>query len=336
MTRRIALTYIVTTVVIVVTAIASLFSGSFHLAPTEVAKALTGSECSEITGVIISDIRIPMTLTAALAGAALATAGLLMQTTFNNPLAGPSVLGVSTGSSLGVALVLLGGASLGITAGGTAGVLAGALTGAAVVIAILLAFSSVVRSATMLLIVGIMIGYLISSAVSLLNFFATQEGVHSFVIWGLGNFSGVSRDMLPTFATACLALLIASLLMVKPLNALLLGQHYATSMGVNVKRARTLLLAISGALTAVVTAWCGPIAFIGMTVPHIARMATHSANHAHLLAITMLTGAATGLISLLVSVLPGQWGMIPINAITPAIGVPVILYVILNRRKSSL
>lgn len=336
MTHRIALTYVFFAAIIVAGFLACLFVGTYHLDPSDVSAALTGASTNEVARVIVGDIRVPMAVTATLAGAALAVAGLLMQTTFNNPLAGPSVLGVSTGSSLGVALVLLGGFGGASAAGATTGILLGALAGAAIVIFILLAFSSVVRSATMLLIVGIMIGYLISSAVSLLNFFSTQEGVHSFVIWGLGNFSGVNREILPVFSTACLALLICALMMVKPLNAMLLGERYAASMGVNVKRARTLLLAISGALTAVVTAWCGPIAFIGMTVPHIARMATHSANHTHLLTATILAGAATGLISLLISVLPGQWGMIPINAITPVIGVPVILYVILNRRKTAL
>lgn len=309
-----------------------LVTGSVDIPLSDVIGALTGSEVSrESWRVIVTQTRVPAACTAAVAGASLAVSGLLLQTAFANPLAGPSILGVSTGSSLGVAIVML---AIGGAAGfvGQSAVLGGALAGALVVMAVLVAMSSLVRSSTMLLIVGILVGYLSSSAISLLNFFATQEGVHSYVIWGLGNFYGVSPDKLPWFAGIGVTLLGLSLLFIKPLNAMLLGRRYAENLGVRTMAVRNRLLLLSGALTALVTAWCGPIGFIGLVVPHIARLATGTSNHAVLLPATILAGAATGLLCALISVLPAG-GVIPVNAITPVIGVPVIIYIIVRRRK---
>ena len=307
--------------------------GSVDIPLRDVWAALTGGEISrEAWRVIVVDTRIPAACTAALAGASLSVAGLLLQTTFDNPHAGPSILGVSTGSSLGVALVMLALGGAGTLAGQSA-VLAGALIGALVIMVILVGMSSLVKSAAMLLIVGILIGYISSSAISLLNFFATQEGVHSYVIWGLGNFYGVTTDRLPWFALLSLLLIGLSLLFIKPLNALLLGTRYAENIGVRTIRVRNQLLLLSGALTALVTAACGPIGFIGLVVPHIARLATGTSNHATLLPATILAGAATGLLCGLISVLPSSHGVLPVNAITPIIGVPVIIYIILRRRK---
>lgn len=216
---------------------------------------------------------------------ALAISGLLLQTTFDNPLAGPSVLGISTGSSVGVAIVMLAcGGAIGSQIGSYAAVLSGAFAGAGIIILLLLLFSSMIKSSVMLLIIGIMISYLASSAISLLNFFSTQEGVHSFVIWGLGNFSGITLDRLPVFAISTLILTGLSFLLAKPLNALLLGTRYAENLGVNIQATRNRLLFISGSLTAVVTAFCGPIGFIGLVVPHISRLALRTANHTILLA----------------------------------------------------
>lgn len=186
----------------------------------------------------------------------------------------------------------------------------------------------------MLLIVGIMISYLSSSVISLLNFFSTQEGVHSYVIWGLGNFSGVTTDSLPAFSIIIIAGMVWAMLMAKPLNALLLGTRYAENLGVNIRRTRNELLLITGILTAAATAFCGPIAFVGLVVPHIARLLLNSSNHNILLPATVLAGADIALLCQLISVLPASSiGIIPINAITPAIGVPVIIYIILNREK---
>lgn len=332
-TRRQTITFVILILLIVTLFPVMLMIGSVDIPFDDVVASLTGGEVlRESWRIIVTQTRIPAACTAALAGAALAVSGLLLQTVFNNPLAGPSILGVSTGSSLGVAIVMLaiGGASG--FAGHTA-VLGGALVGALAVMTLLVMMSSIVKSTTMLLIVGILIGYLSSSAISLLNFFATQEGVHSFVIWGLGNFYGVSTAELPWFALIGMALLAVSLLFIKPLNALLLGKRYAENIGVRTVRVRNQLLLLSGALTALITAWCGPIGFIGLVVPHIARLSTGTSNHGVLLPATILTGASTGLLCGAISVLPSQWGVIPINAITPIIGVPVIIYIIIRRRK---
>ena len=263
--------------------------------------------------------------------------GLLLQTTYNNPLAGPSILGVSSGAGLGVAIVILAmggslGGLLGESVGSYIAILVGAILGAAVVLILLIAFSAIVRSNTMLLIIGILVSYLTSSVVQLLNSVATEEGVHNYVSWGFGNFSGVSAAQMPLYAGIIIVALFGSVMMVKPLNALLLGARYARNLGINVSRTRNILLIITGVLTAVVTAYCGPIGFIGLVVPHIARMSLGTSNHARLVPTTMLAGAVIALLCSLASV-SSPHGIIPINAITPVIGVPIILYIILNRRR---
>lgn len=316
--------------------VANLLIGSVDIDPLAVWQIVTGrGHENHVWEIIILNTRLPMIATAALSGAALSVSGLLLQTAFNNPLAGPSILGVSTGASFGVAVVMLAsGSALWLTqsVGTYMTILIGALAGAALVLIVLLLFSSMVHSSTMLLIIGILVSYLTSSAVSLLNFFATEEGVHSYVIWGLGNFSGVTPSQLPFFAFFIIATLALSTTLVKPLNALLLGTRYAENLGVNTKRTRNSLLIITGILTAGVTAFCGPISFIGLVVPHIARLVLNTSNHNRLLPATMLTGATVALLCTLISVLPQQVGVIPINAITPIIGVPIIIYIIINRK----
>ena len=193
-------------------------------------------------------------------------------------------------------------------------------------------FSGLVRSSVMLLIVGIMIGYVSSSAVTLLNFFATDEGVKSYVVWGMGSFGSVSMRMMPVFASITLLSLLCALLLIKPLNALLLGERYAENLGINVVRVRNWLLVVTGLLTAVVTAFCGPIAFIGLAVPHVARMLLTTDNHRTLLPATILMGSVTALVCNLLCVIPGEGGVIPLNAVTPLLGAPVIIYVILKHR----
>lgn len=312
-----------------------LLVGAVDIPFEGVAGALVDSpDIPETWRVIVVEARLPMALTAMMAGAALSVAGLLMQTVFDNPLAGPSILGVSTGASLGVAIVMLAaGGAIVSSLGNYVATISGALAGAIAVLVVLLLMSHVVKSTAMLLIVGILTGYLASSAISLLNFFATQEGVHSFVIWGMGSFSGVTLDRLGVLAGVVAVLLVLSMLMVKPLDALLLGSRYARSLGVDVIVTRNRLLFLSGALTAVVTAFCGPIGFIGLVVPHIARMAVATSRHAVLLPATALSGAVLAMGCALVSVLPGSIGVIPVNAITPVVGVPVIIYVIVARKK---
>ena len=285
---------------------------------------------------IILQNRLPQALTAMLCGSSLAVSGLMLQTAFRNPLAGPSIFGINSGASLGVALVmlLLGG---GITTGtfsltGFVAILVAAFIGAMTVMALIMLFSTLVKSNIMLLIIGIMIGYITSSAISLLNFFATEEGVQSYMIWGLGNFGGVTMQQMPAFASVTIFGLIASLLLVKPLNALLLGDQYAENLGINIKRVRNSLLFVTGILTAISTAFCGPVAFIGLAVPHIARMILGTENHRRLLPATLLCGAATALLCNIACVLPGSRGIIPLNAVTPIMGAPVIIYVLLKQR----
>ncbi len=337
--HRFAIVLIALTLSTILLAIGNLLIGSVEIPSNEIFNMLMGEKSSNhIWDVIIFQSRIPTIITAILAGAALAVCGLLLQTVFNNPLADPSILGISTGASLGVALVmLLGGSIFGanfetLTAGYIS-TLTGAFIGAMMVLFLLLIFSTFVKSATMLLIIGIMVSYLTSSAISLLNFFATEEGVHSFVIWGMGNFSGVSSNEISFFTILIIVALLAALLMVKPLNALLLDTKYAENLGVNIQRTRNMLLLITGLLTAIVTAYCGPISFLGLVVPHIARLTLNTSNHNTLLPITMLAGAVMALLCTLLSVTPTSIGVIPINAITPIIGVPIIIYIILNRRK---
>ena len=285
---------------------------------------------------IILQNRLPQALTAMLCGSSLAVSGLMLQTAFRNPLAGPSIFGINSGASLGVALVmlLLGG---GITTGtfsltGFVAILVAAFIGAMTVMALIMLFSTLVKSNIMLLLIGIMIGYITSSAISLLNFFATEEGVQSYMIWGLGNFGGVTMQQMPAFASVTIFGLIASLLLVKPLNALLLGDQYAENLGINIKRVRNSLLFVTGILTAISTAFCGPVAFIGLAVPHIARMILGTENHRRLLPATLLCGAATALLCNIACVLPGSRGIIPLNAVTPIMGAPVIIYVLLKQR----
>ena len=326
------------TALILVLMAGNLFFGSVDIPAEEVIRTLFGQEVEKASwSFIIWEARIPQAITALLCGAALAGSGLMLQTAFNNPLAGPSILGINSGASLGVAMVmLLGGgtiATAGVTLSGFFSIVLGAFIGSMVVMGVILFFSTLIKSNIMLLITGIMIGYITSSAISLLNFFATAEGVHSYMIWGMGNFSGVSLEQMPYFASFTLAGLILSILLIKPLNALLLGNRYAENLGVNIKRTRNLLLISTGILTAVTTAFCGPVSFIGLAVPHIARLILGTSNHNSLLPVTLLTGSAVALLCSLICILPGESGIIPLNAVTPVLGAPVILYVIVNQRR---
>ena len=286
---------------------------------------------------IVMQSRLPQAITAMLTGGALAVSGLMLQTTFRNPLAGPSVFGINSGAGLGVALVMLllgGSVSAGsVSLTGFVAILMAAFTGAMVVMAVLFFFSTLVRNHVMLLIIGIMIGYLSNSAISLLNFFATDEGVRSYMVWGMGSFGGVSLNMMPVFASVTLLGLLGSILLIKPLNALMLGDLYAENLGVNIIRTRNWLLVVTGLLTAVTTAFCGPVAFIGLAVPHMARLLLTTDNHRLLLPATILCGAAVALLCNFICFLPGDMGVIPLNAVTPVIGAPVIIYVILRGKK---
>ena len=317
---------------------ANLLVGAVDIPVSDVWGILCGDESAKLSWqYIVMESRLPQTVTALLCGSCLAVSGLMLQTAFRNPLAGPSIFGVNSGASLGVALVmLLMGGSVGVGSFALTGFLAilfAAFAGAMVVLLIVLAASAVVRNNVMLLIVGIMIGYIASSAIALLNFFATEEGVQSYMVWGMGNFGGVSSEQLPYFAIISIVALAISLMFIKPLNALLLGEQYAENLGFNVLRLRNLLLLVTGVLSAVATAFCGPVAFIGLAVPHIARLLLGSNNHRPLLPLTMLTGAVVALLCNLICVLPGDAGIIPLNAVTPLVGAPVIIYIIARHRE---
>lgn len=324
-------------VLIVLLFVANLLVGSVSIPAGEVFRILLGEDTGRASWrYIVWEARLPQALTAMLAGSALAACGLLLQTAFRNPLAGVSILGVNSGAGLGVAVVmlLLGGTlSTGaFSLSGFFSVLAGAFAGALAVMALILFFSTVVRSNVMLLIIGLMVGYLVSSVVSLLNFMSTAEGVQSYMVWGMGHFGGVSLRQMPAFAAVVLAGLAGALLLVKPLNALLLGERYAENLGVRVRRVRHVLLVVVGVLTAVTTAFCGPVLFIDLAVPHIARLLLPTANHRLLLPATMLAGALVALACNLACVLPGGAGLIPLNAVTPLIGAPIVIYVIVRQR----
>lgn len=305
-----------------------LIRGSVRIPLADVLRIVFGHfDGREAWRIIVLETRLPQTVTALLAGAALSVSGLMLQTLFKNPLAGPSILGISDGANLGVAIAMiwLGAASYLST-------IVAALIGATVVLLMILWFSHRVSGNVMLLIIGIMLGYLASSVISILNFQASADKVHQYVMWGMGDFSGVSLAKLPWLAGFVVAGLFCSLLLVKPLNAMLLGESYAANLGVNVRRARVLILICTGVLTAVVTAFCGPISFIGLAVPHIARLLTGTDNHRHLLPVTLLSGCVIALLCSILTVWPGSNSLLPLSAVTPVVGVPVILYVIVNRR----
>ncbi len=316
--------------------VATIYIGSVSIPAGHVTSILLGGEVEGHSSwrFIIMESRLPSAITAVLCGTSLASAGLMLQTALRNPLAGPSILGIDSGANLGVAVVVLaaGGAirAGNFSVGGFFIVIVAALVGAMAVMALLLALNRILRSNVMLLISGVMISYLASSIISLLNYKATEAGVHAFMLWGLGSFNGVTIDRLPYFTCLCLLGLALAVMLIKPLNAMLLGDGYAQNLGVNIHRTRTYLLLTTGLLTAACTAFCGPITFVGLAVPHIARMLLGSANHRILMPVTMLCGAILALCCSLLSTLPGESSVIPINVLTPIIGAPTVLYVILK------
>ena len=327
-------------VLIAILFVANLAYGSIHIPIDAVTRILLGGEGERTSWTnIVLVTRLPQAITALFAGAALAVSGLMLQTMFQNPLAGPSLLGISAGANLGVAIVMLflGGTmgqygSLGI--GGHLLVVVSAFVGASAILGLILVLSNYIKSNLVLLIAGIMIGYIASAAISILNFYASHENAHAFVMWGMGDFSSVSLKQIPFFVAAVSVGLLIALLLIKSLNALLLGQRYAENLGVALQKTRLFILLSAGLLIAVTTAFCGPVAFLGLAVPHIARMLLGSVDHRSLLPFTLILGALLALLCNLLTTLPTSGAILPINAITPMLGGPVMLYVILNRSKS--
>lgn len=316
----------------------NLFYGSVTIPAHVVLDILLGNEVEKIAwSHIVIDSRLPQAITALITGAALAVSGLLLQTAFRNPLADSGILGISAGANLGVAIIVLFIGS-NVVAGDfslsySMSIVLGAFAGASLILGIIMGFASVVKNTVMLLIIGIMVGYLTSSIITLLKFWSTTENAYSFMLWGMGNFSSVSLEQLPFYSIVVFVGLFVSVLLIKPLNALLLGERYASNLGVNIKVTRWLLLLCAGLLTAITCAYCGPIAFIGLAVPHIARLLLGTSNHKSLLPTTILMGGVVALICNVVTTLPGSTGILPLNAVTPIFGAPIIIYVIINQKK---
>ncbi len=293
----------------------------------------------DIYRTIILDYRLPQAITALFAGIGLSVSGLLMQTLFRNPLADPSILGISSGASLGVAIVVLltghlsGMAVSALPGWSTIGVTIAAFAGAILVLLLILALSARLKSMVSLILVGIMIAYIAGSVTDVLKFFSQKEDVHTFVIWGFGSFSNVGKNQLGYLAVTTLLGTVLAFLLSKSLNLILLGERYAENLGLNLRRTNLLTILVSGFLMAVVTAFCGPIAFIGLAVPHLARFTYHTSNHFVLLPATAVIGMDLALLCNLIARLPGFDGNLPINSVTALIGAPIVIYVIFHRQK---
>ncbi len=304
----------------------SVFAGTVHI---PLGNILTGN-LSDIERVIIWESRIPRTVVAALAGAGLAVAGLVMQTLFRNPLAGPSVLGVSSGASLMVALVTLG--SFGITTNPNLQI-AAAIVGSLLVLLLILWAANRFTDIATVLIIGLMLSFFTSSIVSLLQSFASESQIKAFVFWGFGSFAGLGTDQLFYLILPIGLALLASPFLIKGLNALLLGEMHATSMGVNVKRLKLTAILLSGISAGTVTAFCGPIAFLGLATPHVVRLFFKSNDHRIILPGSVFMGAALALLCDLIARLPGSDLALPLNSVCAFMGAPVVIYLILKGRK---
>ena len=318
--------------------ILNLFIGSTTIPFKDLFRVFLEPDSNPTISTIIFSYRLPQAVTALLAGAALSVAGLLMQTLFRNPLADPSMLGISSGAGLGVAITILFTGILGGNAlssfgfWSNIGVSITAFLGASVVLTLILGFSRRVKNMTTLIIIGLMISYLAGSFTDILKFFSMKEDIHAFVIWGMGSFSAVGTSKLTFFSSAIIIGLFASLFLSKNLNILILGDLYAENLGINIKRNNLIIILISGYLTAIVTAYCGPIAFLGIAIPHLSRFIFRTSDHRILVPAVMLTGMVSSLLCNLIARVPGFEGNLPINAVTAFIGAPVVIWVILRKR----
>ena len=322
----------------------NLFLGSVHIPMDSIWNILWGLDGDEsvIWQNIIWKSRIPQSLTALVAGAGLAMSGLQMQTVFRNPLAGPSVLGISSGASLGVAFVVLLSGSIGgiaLSRLGFMGEIAltvAAIVGALSVMALIVYVSQKVHGNVTLLIIGVMIGYVANAVIGVLKFFSVEEDIRAYVIWGLGSFARVSGNQVTVFICIMAVLLPLSFLLIKTLNLLLLGDAYARNLGLNIKRARLQVIACSGVLVAIVTAYCGPITFLGLAVPHLCRGLFRSSDHRVLMPASLLAGAAFALLCNLIARMPGFEGALPVNSVTALVGAPVVVSVLFKKRRNDM
>jgi iron complex transport system permease protein len=324
---------------LVIAFVASLVVGSVSIPLPEVVTVLFGGEPARATWkTIVLDFRLPKALTALLAGAALGVSGLQMQTLFRNPLAEPYVLGVNAGASLGVALVVLAagttGSALmaGLGFGWDVGIVAAACIGAGLVLMLVLLAAQRVQSVMTLLILGLMFGFATSAVVSLLMYFSIAERIQRYIAWTFGSFSGVTWRQMPIFALVIIIGLAGAAALTKSLNAMLLGEAYARSMGLNVRLARLAIIITTALLSGVVTAFCGPIAFLGIAVPHLCRTLFHTSDHRVLIPAAMLMGGLAALTADIIAQAPGSQIVLPLNAITALIGAPIVVWMVLRQR----
>ena len=311
-----------------------LWMGSVHVPPMEVLAALFGQAQDPGHALIVCGVRLPQAVVATVAGAGLAACGLLMQTLFRNPLAGPSVLGISSGASLGVALLILAQPVWGYLPIPRDVMLVGAsMTGAMGVLFVILLADRRVGDGITLLIIGLMVGYLCSALISVLQVASPAAALKGFVLWGMGSFAGVGSDRLLWLVVPVVLGIAASLLLVKPLNALLLGEDQAATLGVPVASTRRRIMWVTGILAGTITAFCGPIAFLGLATPHVARGLFRTSDHGRLMPATMLCGAVLALLCDLIARLPGLGASIPLNAVTSLLGAPVVAWVLLSGKR---
>ena len=344
MKRPIAIYMILLALSIVVLFLLNLFLGSVTIPFESIWNILWGMDEGEsvIWQNIIWKSRVPQALTAMVAGAGLAISGLQMQTVFRNPLAGPSVLGISSGASLGVAFVVLLSGSLGgiaLSRLGFMGEIAltlAAIIGALSIMALIVYVSQKIQGNVTLLIIGVMIGYVANAVIGVLKFFSVEEDIRAYVIWGLGSFARVSGNQIMVFVSIMAILLPLSFLLIKTLNLLLLGDAYARNLGLNIKRARLQVITCSGVLVAIVTAYCGPITFLGLAVPHLCRGIFRSSDHRVLMPASLLAGAALALLCNLIARMPGFEGALPVNSVTALVGAPVVVSVLFKKRRNDM
>ena len=331
MRNRSTILFCILSALVVLLFAADIAVGSVNITLSDIWATLTGGECDAVTARIIIDIRLMKAIIAILAGAALSVSGLQMQTLFRNPLAGPYVLGVSSGASLGVALFILGGPLLGFTASpllttlGTAGA---AWFGAAAILALVASVSRRIKDIMVILILGMMIGSAVSAIVQIMQYLSNEEALKSFIVWTMGSLGDVTSSQLLLVAPAIIAGLIIAVSVIKPMNMLLLGESYARTMGLNIQRTRTLILLSTTLLAGTVTAFCGPIGFIGLAIPHVARILFRNADHRILLPAAALSGA----IALLVCDIFSKLLTLPVNTITALLGIPIVIWVVIKNK----
>ena len=328
------------TISILVFLLLNLLLGSVAIPFRSVWNILTGGEGDPVAWQnIILKSRLPQALTALVAGAGLSISGLQMQTIFRNPLAGPSVLGISSGASLGVAFVVLLSGQLGGVALSRLGFIGevalsiAAIVGALSVMGLIVLASRKVAGSVTLLIIGVMIGYIANAVIGVLKFFSVEEDIKAYVIWGLGSFARVSGNQMMLFVTIMAVIIPLSFLLIKPLNLLMLGDGYARNLGLNINRARVWVITCAGVLTVIVTAYCGPIIFLGLAVPHLCRAIFQTSDHRVLMPASMLVGASLALLCNLIARLPGFEGALPVNSVTALVGAPVVASVLFRKRK---